>query len=116
MTDKTTREQNRISKLGTVVLIMAMLSLVVVLLTSYQDRVVTECQKELNSRFLTVLQERANIADGDREAIRTLVRDLVAADTEKESAQALEKYNAANNALDKARDRVEYPADAELCK
>ena len=116
MTDRETRVHNRISKLGMVVLVMAMISLIVVLWTSYQDRRDTQCQKDLNTRFLTVVKQRATIADGDREAVRQLVRDLVAAGGEEsEVAEVLSDYDAANTALDKAREKVEYPSE-DLCR
>lgn len=115
MTDDETRSHNRISKLGYVVLVMAMVSLCVVLLTSYQDRQDTECQKALNAEFLSVLKERAVIADGDRQAVRDLVQGLVDAKTEEESAQALEEYKNDNAELDKLRADVEYPS-ANSCK
>lgn len=115
MPDQATRDHNRISGLGLIVLVMAMISLVVVLWTSYQDRVQTQCQKDLNARFLVVLQDRATIADGDREAVRSLVSGLVKAETEKETAAALLAYDNANTRLDQLRKEVKYPADT-LCE
>lgn len=106
---------NRISKLGMIVLIMAMVSLCVVLWTSYQDRKDTECQKALNAEFLSVLKERANIADGDRQAIRDLVEAVFTAKTDAQAQEAFKTYNRANTDLDSKRELVEYPSE-ELCE
>jgi hypothetical protein len=114
MPDTLTRETQHISKLGWVVLVMAMVSLVTVLTTSYLDRRATECQKNLNERFLVVLKERGGIADGDRQAIRDLVSGLVDAKNEKESQAALLKYDQDNKKLDEQRTHVKYPSET-LC-
>jgi hypothetical protein len=114
MPDTLTRETQHISKLGWVVLVMAMVSLVTVLTTSYLDRRDTQCQKDLNSTFLSVLKERGAIADADRQAVRDLVNGLVEAKTEKASQAAIIKYDNDNKRLDKLRKEVKYPAD-DLC-
>lgn len=110
MPDTGTRSTNHISKLGYVVLIMAMISMCVVLWTSYEDRKQTQCQTNLNAQFMASLKQGRNLAEGDREAVRTLVKSLVNADTEKETQAALIAYDSANKALDKQRERLVYPS------
>jgi hypothetical protein len=115
MTDAETRFNNRISKVGLIVLIMAFASLTVVLWTSYQDRKETECQKDVNAAFFTITRERGEIADDDRTAIRTLVGGIQQAETPEEYNKLFRDYDKANIELDRRRAKLIYPDAEKIC-
>ena len=97
------------NRIGVLVLALALASLAQLLFVSYSMRQSVECQSRVNEAFLSTLKSRAQIGDGDRDAVRMLVSDLVAAKTEKQSQEAIADYNEQNQKLDALRGSFEYP-------
>lgn len=101
------------NKVGVFVLVLALASVAQLLFFSFSMRSTVECQSQVNQAFLSTLKVRAEIADGDREAIRSLVTDITSADTDAESEQALTKYYDRDRQLQALRNSFTYPEIGE---
>lgn len=109
------RESGHITRLGWLVVIMALISMLVVLYGTYQDRQQTQCQARVNAAFFSITKARAQIADDDRQAIRDLVQGISEATTQEEYAELFDEYDAANVRLDAARAKLVYPDAEDIC-
>lgn len=90
-------------------------ALAVTLWTSYETRRISECQTAANQQFLMTIKTRAALADGDREAVRTLVKGFVEGKTQEEDMKAVEEFYRSQEELDDLRDEFQYP-DLSECE
>lgn len=76
-TKKVVDHHRRNVTLGTVLMLLALVTSVQLAWYSYDNNQRSQCQAEYNSAFARVLAERAEIADEDREALRGLVIEIL---------------------------------------
>lgn len=97
------------NKIGVLVLVLALASLAQLLFFSYSMRQTIECQSNVNQAFLSTLQARAQIGDGDRDAIRNLVKDFTSSEGQDAFNNAVKTYEQKNKQLDALRSSFQYP-------
>lgn len=92
-----------------IVILATAIALAVTLRTSYDLRRISQCQAEATATFQMNLKARTDLADGDREATRTLWREIAKAQPLKSEAgaarvrKAVAEYLSKQAQLDKLR-------------
>ena len=91
------------------VVIATCIALSVTLWTSYETRKVSECQTEVNQKFLATIKSRAGFSEIDRQSMRTLVKGVINAKSNEDLQKALDDYIETQKTQDDLRAEFEYP-------
>ena len=73
------------------------------------QRQITNCQTKYNVAFQTILTERANISDRDKDNLSYLINGIVTAKSKEDSKKIFNKYVVVNKQLDEERKSYKYP-------
>lgn len=111
-------EKNRDRVIGALLILTALGSVVQGLAFQREQRRITQCQVDYNTKFQQTLQERAEIADRDRNNVNVMVVAILQAKGGDAVRTALEHYTKVNHELVQDRVNAEYPAETreDTCK
>lgn len=104
------------NRLGIIVILMSVLSLFFLLVTTYHQREITECQARVNQTFLRTLKERGEINSRFDDSVTKLVERAFTSKNEKQFFEAYAKYQEDLATYEKLKADAKYPEIEKVCE